>query len=54
MNSEEFSQPSTQASAAKGKVAKNGLAETTRFLVLLFLLALLLRSLVVAPFSIPS
>jgi signal peptidase I len=54
MDSEDLSQPPTQASAASGKVAKNGLAETTRFLVLLFVLALLLRSLIVAPFNIPS
>lgn len=33
---------------------KSGLGETTRFLLLLFVFALLLRSLIVAPFSIPS
>ena len=32
----------------------SGLAETTRFLVVLFLIALVLRSFVIAPFSIPS
>ncbi len=38
-----------------GKSAKKGgLGETTRFLLLLFLFALLLRSFIVAPFSIPS
>jgi signal peptidase I len=31
-----------------------GLAETTRFLLLLFLFALILRSFIIAPFSIPS
>ena len=41
--------PETPAEARKG-----GLAETARFLLILFVLALLLRSLVVAPFSIPS
>jgi signal peptidase I len=33
---------------------KGGLAETARFMLLLFVFALLLRSLIVAPFSIPS
>ena len=33
---------------------KSGIGETTRFLLLLFLFALLLRSFVIAPFSIPS
>lgn len=33
---------------------KSGLGETTRFLLLLFLFALILRSFIVAPFSIPS
>jgi signal peptidase I len=33
---------------------KEGLGETTRFLILLFLFALVLRSFIVAPFSIPS
>jgi hypothetical protein len=33
---------------------KGGLGETTRFLLLLLLFAILLRSFVVAPFSIPS
>ncbi len=33
---------------------KSGIGETTRFLLLLFVFALLLRSLIVAPFSIPS
>ena len=36
------------------KRKKEGVAETTRFLLLLFLFAVLLRSFVVAPFSIPS
>ncbi|TFI57299.1 signal peptidase I [Sphingomonas parva] len=39
---------------APPKKAKGGLAETTRFLLLLFLFALILRSFVVAPFVIPS
>src|SRR3546814_17135724 len=33
---------------------EGGLRETTRFLLLLFLFALILRSFIVAPFSIPS
>ena len=33
---------------------KNGLGETTRFLLLLFVFALVLRSFIVAPFMIPS
>src|SRR3546814_8759950 len=33
---------------------EGGLRETTRFLMLLFLFALILRSFIVAPFSIPS
>jgi signal peptidase I len=33
---------------------KGGLAETTRFLLLFFLLAILLRTFIVAPFMIPS
>jgi signal peptidase I len=33
---------------------KGGLGETTRFLLLLFVVAILLRSFIVAPFSIPS
>ena len=33
---------------------KEGLGETTRFLLLLFLFALVLRSFILAPFSIPS
>ena len=39
---------------AKSKKKKGGLAETTRFLLLFFLLAILLRTFVVAPFVIPS
>ena len=44
------------ASGAKAKSAKKkgGLAETTRFLLLFFLFAILLRTFVVAPFVIPS
>jgi signal peptidase I len=42
------------ARGAAKKAKKGGLGETTRFLLLLFLLALLLRSFIVAPFSIPS
>jgi signal peptidase I len=42
----------SQAQTRKRK--KGGLGETTRFLVLLFLFAVLLRTLVVAPFVIPS
>src|SRR5687767_3102038 len=36
------------------KKKKGGLAETTRFLVIFFLLAIFLRTFVVAPFVIPS
>lgn len=36
------------------KAKSGGLGETTRFLLLLFLLAIILRSFIVAPFSIPS
>ena len=54
MDSVDPGQPPTQASSSGSKAAKSGVAETTRFLVLLFVLALLLRSLIVAPFSIPS
>ena len=42
------------AKGAAKKAKKGGFGETTRFLLLLFLLALLLRSFIVAPFSIPS
>ena len=42
------------AKAGKAKKKKGGVGETTRFLLLLLLFALLLRSFVVAPFSIPS
>jgi signal peptidase I len=41
--------------AAEGKTrARGGLAETTRFLLILFVFTVLLRTLVAAPFSIPS
>ena len=39
---------------ARAKKKRGGLGETTRFLLLLFLFALLLRTLVVTPFVIPS
>jgi len=39
---------------SKARRAKGGLAENIRFLVLLLLFAVLLRSLIVAPFNIPS
>jgi signal peptidase I len=44
------------AKGAKSKAGKKkgGLAETTRFLLLFFLFAILLRTFVVAPFVIPS
>ena len=42
----------TKAGSAKAKTS--GLGETTRFLLLLFLFAVILRSLVVTPFVIPS
>jgi signal peptidase I len=41
-------------SSAPSVKKKDGLRETTRFLLLLFLFALILRSFIVAPFSIPS
>lgn len=41
-------------SAPPAEKNKEGLRETTRFLLLLFLVALILRSFIVAPFSIPS
>jgi signal peptidase I len=40
--------------AKPNKAKKGGLAETTRFLLLFLLLAVLLRTLIVAPFVIPS
>lgn len=51
--------PSESGAMARGAKAKRtkkkgGLAETTRFLLLFFLFALLLRTFVVAPFVIPS
>ena len=42
------------ASPARLAKKKGGLGETTRFLLILFLSALILRSFIVAPFSIPS
>ncbi|MFN3944323.1 MAG: signal peptidase I [Allosphingosinicella sp.] len=42
------------APAAKPAKKKEGWAETSRFLILLFIAAILLRSLLIAPFSIPS
>jgi signal peptidase I len=45
--------PATPAGAPPAKKG-GGLAETTRFLLLLFLFALILRSFIVAPFMIPS
>jgi signal peptidase I len=44
----------SEATPAASKARSGGLGEITRFLLLLFLFALLLRSLIVAPFSIPS
>jgi signal peptidase I len=44
--------PVPQAAAAARK--QGSLRETTRFLLILFIAAILLRSLIVAPFSIPS
>jgi signal peptidase I len=43
-----------KGAAKPGKKKKGGLAETTRFLLLFFLFAILLRTFVVAPFMIPS
>jgi signal peptidase I len=50
----ENSQPASEPSAAAKTTSKGGLGETTRFLLVLFVLALVLRSFVIAPFSIPS
>ncbi|HEX6374506.1 MAG TPA: signal peptidase I [Allosphingosinicella sp.] len=44
----------TDAARPKRKKKKGGLGETTRFLLLFLLLAILLRTFVVAPFMIPS
>jgi signal peptidase I len=44
----------TGAAKSRIKKKKGGLAETTRFLLLFFLFAILLRTFVVAPFMIPS
>ena len=44
----------TTPPAAAPPAKKGGLGETTRFLLMLFLFALILRSFIVAPFSIPS
>jgi signal peptidase I len=44
----------TRPSATQAEPKKEGLRETTRFLLLLFVFALVLRSFIVAPFSIPS
>ena len=46
--------PALRKEKQKEHKKKDGLAETTRFLLLLFVFAVLLRSFVVAPFSIPS
>ncbi|PWG01809.1 signal peptidase I [Sphingosinicella humi] len=44
----------TRSSAPPAERKKEGFRETTRFLLLLFVFALVLRSFIVAPFSIPS
>ncbi|HEX8584769.1 MAG TPA: signal peptidase I [Allosphingosinicella sp.] len=44
----------TNAGAAPATAKKGGIGETTRFLLLLFLFALILRTFVVTPFFIPS
>jgi signal peptidase I len=43
-----------EAPAASAGTKVGGIAETARFLLVLFVLALVLRSFIVAPFSIPS
>ena len=48
------SEPSVAAPPAKSGKSRSGLAETVRFLLLLFLFALILRTFVVAAFMIPS
>jgi signal peptidase I len=52
MDRAEVSAAPPETAPAKGK--KGGVADTTRFLILLFLIAVLLRSFIVAPFVIPS
>jgi signal peptidase I len=44
----------TGAKAQKVAKARSGLAETTRFLLILFLFAVILRTFIFAPFMIPS
>lgn len=44
----------SEAAPAAPKAEKGGWGETLRFLLILFVVALLLRALIVAPFSIPS
>jgi signal peptidase I len=44
----------SSAARMKRKTKKGGLAETTRFLVFVFLVALIFRSFIFAPFMIPS
>ncbi|MDB5697830.1 MAG: lepB [Alphaproteobacteria bacterium] len=51
MSSDHTIEPRRSARSAK---QSGGVAETARFMLLLFLFALLLRSLIVAPFNIPS
>ena len=43
-----------EAQAPESEKKKGGLADTTRFLLLLFVFAVLLRTLIAAPFMIPS
>ena len=54
MESEASIAPGPAPAPAETKRKKGGFGETTRFLLLLFALALILRSFVLAPFVIPS
>ena len=45
---------STDRTPPRPRKGKGGIGETTRFLLLLFLFAVLLRTFILAPFSIPS
>src|SRR4051794_38680264 len=48
------SAPMATTLRSRRKIKKDGLAETTRFLVFVFLVAVIFRSFIFAPFMIPS
>jgi signal peptidase I len=54
MNGQAESVDAVAAKPKKAKKQQSGIAETTRFLIMLFLFAVLLRTFVLAPFVIPS